>query len=46
MLDSQRHKMPQKATLILTAAPLKYHNQETMKHKKERKQASKHKKEN
>jgi hypothetical protein len=42
MLDSQRHKVSQKVTLILTAAPLKYYSQEAMKHKKERK----HKKEN
>jgi len=34
-LDSQRHKMPQKVTFILTPAPLKYCSQETMKHKKE-----------
>jgi hypothetical protein len=42
MLDSQRHKMPQKVTLILTPAPLKYCSQEARGHKKERK----HKKEN
>jgi len=42
MLGSQRHKMPQKVTLILTPAPLKYCSQETMEHKKERK----HKEEN
>jgi hypothetical protein len=45
MLDSQRHKIPQRVTLILTPAPLKYCSQETMKHKKERKKAQEKKNE-
>ena len=41
VLESQRHKMSQKVTLVRTRAPVQYYSPETMKHKKERKKERK-----